>query len=331
MSREDRTTVAIACQGGGSHTAFTAGALQEIIRNCPDEYDITALSGTSGGAMCAALAWDGLRRDDPDGAIDRLTGFWDDISTKSSIAQLSNEWSLWTGRLTSKFGTVGTSPYWNPFATTAEQAFRETIERHVRFDDGARDAPPHLFVGAVNVESGSFEVFADGEEGASALLASAAIPNLFRAVEINGMGHWDGLFSQNPPIRHFTSDVAAEQKPDEIWIIRIEPVATGETPRDLDEIADRRNQLSGNLSLEQEKHMIESINEFIDRGIIDHQRYKPIELREVGLERKLDTHSKLDRSPEFLQGLMASGRRKASAFWTDRDDPVVVPAQPVSD
>jgi NTE family protein len=71
MSTTGETTVAIACQGGGSHTAFTAGALRGILRGLPDEYEIVALSGTSGGAMCAALAWDGLRRNDVEGAINR--------------------------------------------------------------------------------------------------------------------------------------------------------------------------------------------------------------------------------------------------------------------
>lgn len=216
MTDSEKKTVAIACQGGGSHTAFTAGALKEILRNCPSEYEITALSGTSGGAMCAALAWDGLRRDDPAGAIERLDSFWEDIAVDSSWELFINNVMIGTRRLTSEFGTFRVSPYWHSFSTLLQRQLREPIERHIQFDDIAPPAPPHLFIGAVNVESGSFEVFTDGEEGATALLASAALPYMFRAVEIGGMGHWDGLFSQNPPIRHFTTEVSAEQKPDEI-------------------------------------------------------------------------------------------------------------------
>lgn len=316
MAERNETTVAIACQGGGSHTAFTAGVLTEILRNCPGEYEIGALSGTSGGAMCAALAWDGLRRDDPEGAIDRLDGFWDDIAARSPWAQFTNTMSLWSGRVASEFGSFGVSPYRHSLSTAAHHQFRETIERHIEFDDVASAAPPHLFVGAVDVESGSFEVFTDGEHGASALLASAAIPNMFRAVDIDGAGHWDGLFSQNPPIRHFTSEVPAEQKPDEIWIIRIDPLVTGEVPRSLDEIADRRNELAGNLSLQQEKHMIESINDLVARDVITDDRYKHIDLREVALDMELDIHSKLNRDPDFLQTLMDRGAATASDFWT---------------
>ena len=79
MNDDGRTGVAVACQGGGSHTAFTAGVLTGLLRDLPEEYEITALSGTSGGAMCAALAWDGLRRGDVEGAVNRLGGFWDSM------------------------------------------------------------------------------------------------------------------------------------------------------------------------------------------------------------------------------------------------------------
>lgn len=270
--------------------------------------------------MCAALAWDGLRRDDVEGAIDRLDGIWDDMVAKTPWDRLTNHWSLWASRSTSQFGSFGASPYGNSLSVAAQRQLRETIERHVGFDDPVPASPPHLFVGAVDVESGSFEVFTDGEEGATALLASAAIPSLFRAVEIDGSGHWDGLFSQNPPIRHFVSEVPAEGKPDEIWIVRIDPLATGEIPRSLDEIADRRSDLSGNLSLEQEKHMIESINDLIEKGVIEDEGYKRIEIREIELGMTLDLLSKRDRDSAFLAALMERGETKSSEFWSRNSD-----------
>lgn len=316
MTEDNDISVAIACQGGGSHTAFTAGVLTEILRNCPERYEIESLSGTSGGAICAALAWDGLRRDDTPGAIARLEGFWSDIATTAPWDRLTNEWAVATGRLAGNVGTFGVSPYRNPLSTTARAELAQAIERFVEFDDDdVRSAPPHLFVGAVDVESGSFTVFEDGDEEVSALLASAAIPTLFRAVAIDGTGHWDGLFSQNPPIRQFTKGVPAHQKPDEIWVVRINPTARNETPRSLTEIVDRRNELSGNLSLEQEKHMIESINDLIAEGVVDDERYKHIELREVQLSGSFDLPSKLDRSPAFLDDLLERGRENASRFW----------------
>lgn len=319
MSENNTTTVAIACQGGGSHSAFTAGVLQGILENLPSQFEIEALSGTSGGAMCAAIAWDGLRRGTPERAIDRLDSFWDDIAARAPWEQLTNSLNLWGRQLTDEFGTFTVSPYWNPLSAVAKDRLREILERHVRFDGSTRSAPPHLFVGAVNVESGSFEVFVDGEHGVTALLASAAVPTIFRAVEIDGAGHWDGLYSQNPPIRHFTTEVAADRKPDEIWIVRINQVVTNETPNSLSAIEDRRNELSWNLPLEQETYMIESINGLIAEGIITHERYKHIELREINIDMELGRQSNLDRDPEFLDTLMERGASSASEFWTSGD------------
>jgi NTE family protein len=321
MPENTEATVAIACQGGGSHTAFSAGVLRGILRELPAEYEIGALSGTSGGAMCAALAWDGLRRGDTEGAIDRLEGFWDDVAAETPWDRFVNDAALLGSRLTAEFGTFGVSPYRHGASVAAQRELRETVERHVRFDDDdVPTSPPHLFVGAVDVESGSFEVFVDGEAGTDALLASAAVPNLFRAVEIDGAGHWDGLFSQNPPIRQFVSEVPPEDKPDEVWIVRINPVKRDGTPRSLDDIADRRNELSGNLSLAQEAHTIETINDLIDEGVVDDERYKRIELREVALGGNLDVQSKLDRSRDFLEELMERGEAKASEFWTGTEE-----------
>ena len=158
-------------------------------------------------------------------------------------------------------------------------------------------------------------MFRDGEEGSAALLVSPAIPTLFRAVEIDGSDHWDGLLSQNPPIRHVTSEVPAAQKPDEIWNVRINPVARPATPRSLADIADRRNELAGNISLEQEIHMLTAVNDLIATGVIDDDRYKHIELREIELGLALDVHSKIDRDRRFLERLMARGESAAEAFW----------------
>lgn len=335
--------VAIACQGGGSHTAFTGGVLEEIIRHAPARYDIIALSGTSGGAMCATLAWDGLRRDDPDDAVTRLTGFWDDMAATDPLDRTAASLTLWGQRLFDDVvaGSLGISPFLNPAARLGQRRLREAIDRHVGFDDAVRTSPPHLFVGAVNAETGRFEVFTDDPDGPTALkvrpdglggtvrsladpcdalLASAAYPYVFPAVEIAGRdgapeGHWDGLFSQNPPIRHFTIEEEVSRKPDQIWLVRINPRRVDRTPRSIGEIAHRRNALAGNISVHQELHAIETVNDFIANGVIDDDRYRQIEIREIGLQLGLDHHSKLDRTPALLERLRERGRTAAPALW----------------
>src|SRR3954447_2224073 len=84
------TRIAIACQGGGSHTAFTAGVLQGLLGRTADDLEIVALSGTSGGAICALLAWDGLLRGDPERGIDQLQQFWRDNAASSLLDAFLN-------------------------------------------------------------------------------------------------------------------------------------------------------------------------------------------------------------------------------------------------
>ncbi|WP_435364122.1 patatin-like phospholipase family protein [Haloarchaeobius sp. DYHT-AS-18] len=329
------TTIAVACQGGGSHTAFTAGALKRIVEDCPAEYDLVAVSGTSGGGICALVAWAGLAADQPVTAVSNLTAFWRDIAAESYAEAVANDWSLASQRLMSEFGSVGISPYYNPTADVGQRRLRETILGHCDVSGAFEaDDAPALFLGAVDVEGGDFTVFTTdearvtakpetfrlvetAEQAADAALASAAVPTIFEAVEIDGRYYWDGLFSQNPPIRHFTSGVDVSAKPDEIWIVRVDPKAMDPDTRDVPprsmlDITDRRTELSGNLSLEQEKHTIETVNGLLD-GNPD---YKEIQLREVVLRKNLDAYSKLDRDPEFLADLQARGYDRADEFWT---------------
>ena len=139
-----------------------------------------------------------------------------------------------------------------------------------------------------------------------AVLASAAVPLLFRAVEVGGRHYWDGLFSQNPPVRQLP-----DAGPDEIWVIRINPRGRRTEPKTVGDIADRRNELAGNLSLEQELHFIRKVNEWADR--LGHP-YRRIEIREMTLDLDLDLASKLDRRPAFIRRLFAAGQEQAGSF-----------------
>ena len=116
------------------------------------------------------------------------------------------------------------------------------------------------------------------------ILASAAIPNVFPAVHTDGGTFWDGLFSQNPPV-HELLDAA----PDELWVIQINPTARAEEPRTVLDIADRRNELSGNLSLYQELHGIEVIDRLLAEGVLVGSRYKHITVRVLEFARPPST------------------------------------------
>lgn len=310
--------VAIACQGGGSHTAFTAGVLARLFDGPElDDYRIVGLSGTSGGAVCALLAWSALRKDDPRAARTLLEGFWADNSATAPADAALNAWLLWASTMQGAGLLPAVSPYDLP--STGVDQFRTLLGRQVDFDRVDVDALgefPLLLVGAVDVLSGRFRAFHSRHDRITAdvVLASAAIPTAFPAVHTDGGAYWDGLFSQNPPVRELL-----ESEPDELWVIQINPTARATEPRTVLDIADRRNELAGNLSLFQELHVIEKIDQLLAEGLLVGGRYKQVTVRVLELRRPRQTRllgpaSKLNRDPRFLRELMDQGERQAEEF-----------------
>ena len=320
--------VAIACQGGGSHTAFTAGVLSRLLQ--PDVmagHRVVGVSGTSGGAICALLAWSALIDDDPPRAADLLAEFWADNSASTPAEQLLNTWMLWAAQLSHYVVTPSVSPYDNYASVLAMDHLRSLLEKYIDFDRVGRAAAsagaehPMLLLGAVDVMSGEFKAFDSraGEITPDAVLASAAIPTLFRSVRMDSGVYWDGLFSQNPPVRELL-----DTNPDEIWVIQINPKEMPAEPTSLVEIADRRNELAGNLSLLQELHFIEKIDSLIDTGELVSNSYRPVTIRVIEMVRSKQSQawgaaSKLNRDPAFLDGLIEHGKARADQFVTALD------------
>ncbi|HLK92083.1 MAG TPA: patatin-like phospholipase family protein [Polyangia bacterium] len=316
MDNGARRRVAVACQGGGSHTAFTAGVLEGMMLRLPEEVEIVALSGTSGGALCATLAWDGLLHDDRAAAVRKLRAFWDSMSATDPWDQIANQSLMSVMSLRDLMVLPEVSPYHLP--PWGEEQFRAIIDEYFDFEElrelARRPGAPKLKIGAVEVLSGHFELFTGEELSAECLLASAAIPELFRAVNVPGRGvFWDGLFSQNPPIHNLM-----EHQIDELWLIQINSSTCARVPTDTHEILDRRNALSGNLSMEQELGFIESINRAIaDKKLVD-SKYRRIRVARISLDRELNYRSKLDRNPELLGELRDYGIMKWRRFLKER-------------
>jgi NTE family protein len=320
---ENRTArrVGIACQGGGSHTSFTAGVLEGVLASLPDDVEVVALSGTSGGGICAALAWDGLVRQDRELGIRKLRGFWEAMSARDPWDQLANQTLMNVMSLRDLMVLPEVSPY--HFPTWAEDRFRETLEAFFDFDElrklARRPGAPALKIGAVEVLSGHFELFTGEELRAECLMASAAIPELFRAVAVPGRGvYWDGLFSQNPPIHDLI-----EHGLDELWVIQINSSACPRIPTDTHEIMDRRNALAGNLSMEQELAFIKDINRAIAEGKLKDPMFRPIRVGRITMDRELGYRSKLDRSPELVEELREYGKTKWRLFLSERESRTV--------
>jgi NTE family protein len=317
MANPPRSRVAIACQGGGSYTSFTAGVLQGLLGNLPKEVDVVGLSGTSGGALCASIAWDGLVRGDPNRAIAKLDTFWDAIAATSPLDEILNFSLISVMGLRDLMVMPEVSPYHLP--NWGEIQFRNVLNDHFDFEEmrqlARRPGAPVLHVGAVEVLTGHFEVFTGEDICVEALMASAAIPELFRAVTVPGRGvFWDGLFSQNPPIHDLTN-----LELNELWVVQINSSTCAQVPTETHEILDRRNALSGNLSLEQEINFIEMNNRAIAEGRLPKPKFRPIHIARVPLDRELGYRSKLDRRPEFLRDLKEYGKTKARWFLQERE------------
>jgi NTE family protein len=322
----DNRRVAIACQGGGSHTAFTAGVLKKLLKEKAEgkqDYEIVALSGTSGGAICALLAWYGLLMNDANRAVELLDSFWRDNSASSLQDKLLNDWLLQTNRFFENTGGMPTiSPYFYP--SRGQDLLRSLLEKHVdfgRLNEIVTESSPMLLIGAANVLSGEFKAFSSRRDriNVDMILASAAIPTLFRAVHTDGGVYWDGLFSQNPPVRELPD---AESKPNEIWVIQINPETSESEPKSMPDITDRRNELSGNLSLYQEIHFIKTVNKWVEEGSLSGTKHEVIDIKWIKMLRDLDTASKLNRDPAFIQEMVAYGEEQAEKFL-EESSPVV--------
>jgi len=310
------TRVAVACQGGGSHTAFTAGVLRRLLGEPDPEYDLVGISGTSGGALCAALAWYGLAHPDEDPG-ELLTDFWAEVAARSPVDRVANDWLRWEiGLRRMGVPLPEVSPSASPGARWGQNRLRELVERHVDFEavpDLAAESDTALLISAIEVLTGEFEVFREADLSPEALLASTAEPNLFEAVELDGGVYWDGLFSKNPPIKDFstTPDI---RDPDEVWLVKINPQERSRVPRSLDGVMDRRNELSGNLALNAEVGFIRQINRWIEQGYLP-DRYTHTEIRRIPFKRQgLDWRTKLDRDPAFIERLIRDGEQQAESF-----------------
>lgn len=308
--------VAIACQGAGSHAAFVAGVLLELLQPAQRErFRLVGLSGASGGALSAALVWRGLVSSGPDEACQRLASFWRNIEVQGPAEDLLTWLDVMSARLPI---AINVPPYFGVFV--AEPRLRVLLRKHLELErlapDPARRSRPKLFVGSTDVHKGNRVVFQGEALEYDHLIASAAVPPLFRAVKTNGFACWDGLFTTNPPVRELTN---VDERPDEIWVVQLNPQQRTLEPRTMREIKDRSNELSGNLSLGQELYFIEKVNRLLDEHDSLHARYKPIRLRVVQLDSEhLDYPTKLDRRNAFIRELIEQGKQRAEWFFDER-------------
>jgi len=320
-ARANTTPVDLALQGGGSHGAFTWGVLDRLLE--ADGPPITAISGTSAGALNAAVLATGHARGGREGARSALAEFWHDVSRAGSVFSpfpgnpnsngSSSPFQLhnlpgyqWVSSFFRSF-----SPYeFNPLNLNP---LRDVLARHV--DTAAlRSCAIALFVTATRVETGQARVFTAADLSIDALLASACLPFIFQAVEIDGEPYWDGGYSGNPALFPLIYDSRAL----DLLLVKINPLHRAGTPRRSEEIIDRLSEINFNAGLIGEMRAIHFVSRLLREGQLDAGRYKDLRLHMVADDAGLgafNASSKFNTDLAFLEQLHALGRKAASAWW----------------
>jgi len=256
--------VNLALQGGGADGAFTWGVLDQLLED--GRVEVAGISGASAGAVNAVMLADGLTRGGPTEARRRLADFWRAVSVDGHLPDLQRGVVERLFPLLRRdlpwLGAVSTllSPYdFNPLNINP---LKELIERFVDFEAIRGNAALELFISATNVRTGELRVFTRTEITPEVVMASAALPMLFRAVEIDGMPYWDGGYSGNPAVIPFLRATQTE----DVLIVQINPRERHRVPTRQREIVSRVNEINFNASLLSELRGVAFVNRLIDEG-----------------------------------------------------------------
>ena len=355
--------VAVACQGGGTHAAFEVGVLLEILQDVErGRLKLAGLSGTSAGALNALMVWYGLApKDGRPGSVaeaaSALSDFWEDFVASTNASRIANfmAYGAFRAQETEILGIAPGGTGLNPFGVISSLVTavlptlgvrQEYFDLQHLLDKACPDfgsinwngVETQLLIGASEVVNGLETVFDSNINKAglakdirqwrqrlplslAGVAASGTLPTLRKAERIGGRYYWDGLYSQNPPVREFISK--ADEVPDEIWIVRINPQQWPELPQTMADIYDRQNELMGNLSLNKELDFILKVNDWHD--LYKNERFgrehKPVTVRTIKMREEtannLPYSSKFNRSAGFVGKLRTEGRDIARD-WLDR-------------
>ncbi|MBO9679119.1 MAG: patatin-like phospholipase family protein [Acidovorax sp.] len=311
----------LALQGGGSHGALTWGVLDALLED--GRFELEGISGTSAGAMNAVAVAHGfaqaaLQHQNPREAHEAgctlaretLTRLWEGVGTLGSL--------MWGVPLQSN-PMLGLMAQWlSPYQTNPLDInpLRRLLEREVDFEAlcsarGARG--PKVFVCATNVRTGRGEIFSGPRLSADAVMASACLPLLFKAVQIEGEHYWDGGFSGNPALHPLIYQTESA----DILLVQINPIEHHDLPDTAPEILERMNEVTFNASLLAEMRAIEFVRRLLAEGRLDPQRYKSVRLHRIdggALLADFGAASKSRADLAFVRQLFALGRAEGERW-----------------
>jgi NTE family protein len=317
-------TINLALQGGGAHGAFAWGVLDRFLED--ERIAFEGVSATSAGAMNAVVLADGLARGGRPAAREALAAFWARIAEAARFSPLQplpiermmhdHSLSLSPAFFFFDLMTKVLSPYQlNPFNFNP---LRDTIAASVDFER-VRQGPLKLFLCATNVRTGKVRIFTKDEMCVDRTLASACLPFMFQAVEIQGEHYWDGGYMGNPAIFPLIYDCTSA----DVVIVHINPIVRDEVPKTAHEIMNRINEISFNSSLMREMRAISFVTKLIDEGEVEGTSLKRMLVHGIANEKAmsdLSVASKLNADWDFLTYLKEVGRAAAEAWLSSHFD-----------
>lgn len=312
----------LALQGGGAHGAFTWGVLDALLAD--ERIEIRAVSGTSAGAMNAVALAEGMADGGREGARAQLRTFWTRVADRARYSpiqrtlfdRLLGTWDIeqTPGFLWFEWMTRVASPYeTNPLDLNP---LRDVLQEEIDFAKVRRCSALQLFIAATNVHTGRVAIFDQTALTAEHVLASACLPSLFQAVEINGVPYWDGGYTGNPAL--FPLFQANESR--DLLIIQITRMIRKELPKTARSIENRLNEITFNAPLLAEYRAIDFVLRLLEENRIPGDRYRKLLLHRIDADKALgdlSASSKVNAEPDFVNLLFERGR-KAGEAWLSR-------------
>lgn len=332
VHKKNRRRVNLALQGGGAHGAFTWGVLDRLMQD--GRIFIDGISGTSAGAMNAVVFTDGFIKGGRQGAIESLHTFWKQVSERALMSSRhaampwfmaggENQWNVDDNPafMMADIVTRMFSPYQiNPLDLNP---LRDILSEMVDFESLRKRTDIKLFVAATNVRTCKLRVFRTEEMCVEALLASACLPMVFRAVEFEGEQYWDGGYLANPAISPLIHDCVSK----DVLIVQINPMNRSEAPTTAREILNRVNEVSFNSTLAREMSGIATISKLIDEGKLHDTPFHRVNFHMIVAEEemsRLGAASKSNADWKFLTYLYELGVSTTDKWLAENFDRIGV-------
>ena len=335
----------LALQGGGSHGAFTWGVLDTLLEDGRVSFE--GISGTSAGAMNAVAMAHGLALAEgkPAGEMRQsarasLKAFWDGVVGMGALQNtISNAqrvpFDLLFGGLAALTGHASPGQmvsdamtgFWgksfSPYQTNPLDInpLKDFLEQQIDFDRLAAYKGVKVFVLATKVSTGKAEIFSGKRLSAKAVMASACLPTVFQAVEVEGEHYWDGGYSGNPAIHPLVYNCDSR----DVVLVQINPIQRQTVPTTSADILDRLNEITFNAALIAEMRAIDFVKRLLAEGKLDPKHYKNVLMHRIDGGKELDAYpasSKAETSADLIHRLRDLGKRSAKT-WLDQKLPTV--------